>query len=327
MLGIGIIGAGAFGENHARAIADTGCASLVAASRRDPDELQKFSSRFNTIGYTDYRKLLHNDDVQAVVIAAPHQDHVRMAVDAARSGKHILLEKPMALTLEDCDRIIDASKKAGITLMPGHTMQFMPSSEVAREVLDSGELGHIIYGTGIVEKRWMNPDRREWNNQDPVGGGMLVTVGIHYIDLLTWLIGSRVSSVKASISTQFHEQKADDAAILYMQYENGTAAAMISTGYGSGAETFLASLTCRKGLLRIDMRGGVYIGQSEKWTRLPRSQSENAEHEALVNEWKAFLHAVETGSSPPVSGEYGKHMMEICLAARESSSNNREIWI
>ena len=115
--------------------------------------------------------------------------------------------------------------------------------------------------------------------------------------------------------------------MLFMQYENGATAAVISTGYETGAETFLASLTCRKGLLRIDMRGGVHIGQSEKWTHLPRSQSENAEHEALVSEWKAFIHAIETGSPPRVTGDYGKHMIEICLAARESSSNNREIWI
>ena len=327
MLGIGIIGAGAFGENHAKAIAETGRAKLVAASRRDKGLLDKFSRKFNVRGYTDYRELLKNDDIKAVVIAAPHQDHTQIAVDTARSGKHILLEKPMAASLEDCDEIIRSAKAAGITLMIGHTMQFIPSSIVAREVIDSGELGKIIYSTGIVEKKWVNPNRRNWHMDDPVGGGMLLTVGIHYIDLLTWLNRSRVSSVRANISTHYHKQEADDTAMAYLQFESGTTGMIISTGYDTGANTFLATLTCEKGILRIDMTGGVHLGQKEKWNLLPGSKSETAEQEALVNEWNAFINAVESESIPQVTGEYGKHIMEICFAARESSLKNKEIWI
>ncbi|MCK4746826.1 MAG: hypothetical protein KAT15_07325, partial [Bacteroidales bacterium] len=77
----------------------------------------------------------------------------------------------------------------------------------------------------------------------------------------------------------------------------------------------------------IDIRGGVYIGKNEKWTHLPGTASENTDHEALVNEWTAFVDAVGMNSPPPITGSYGKHIMEIVFAARESSLHNKEIWI
>ena len=89
----------------------------------------------------------------------------------------------------------------------------------------------------------------------------------------------------------------------------------------------MAELTCTKGMLRIDMFGGVYISQNDKWKHLPRSVSDNTEHEALMKEWEAFVEAVDTNSSPQVSGGYGKHIIEICLAARESSLKSQEIWL
>ena len=327
MLGIGIIGAGVFGENHAKAIAETSGATLVAASRRNSEELRKFTFRHKIHGYSNYHELLQNQDVDAVIIATPHQDHARIAIAAAASGKHILLEKPMATSLADCNRIIDSAKAARVTLMIGHTMQFMRPSRVAKEIIDSGELGSVIYGTGTVAKKWMSSNRREWHRDDPGGGGMLMTLGIHYVDLLTWLFNSRVLSVRANILSSFHQQQADDAGMLYLQYESGATGIVISTGYKSGAETYLAELTLGKGMIRVDMFGGVHIGKNEQWTHLPHSLAGDTEQKALQKEWSAFIACVESGSESPVRGEYAKHIMEIVFAARKSSLEKKEIWI
>ncbi len=327
MVGIGIIGAGSFARNHAQAIAETGGSKLVAASRRNSGELDQFTRRHRITGYTDYRDLLKDPNVDAVLVATPHQTHARITMDAAEAGKHILLEKPMATNLEDCDRIIQAAHAGAVTLMIGHSMQFMRSSRLAKDIVDSGELGQIIYGTACLAKAWMTPNRRDWHLNDPVGGGMLLTVGIHYIDLLTWLYGSKVSSVRANLSTLIHDQKADDAAMVFLQYENGATAAITSTGFESGADSFKAILTCQKGMLKIDMFGGVYLGKEGGWQHLPESSAENTEHEALTMEWDAFISSINEGSHAMVSGEYGRHIMEICFAARQSSQEMREVWI
>ena len=327
MIGIGIIGAGSFATNHAKAIAEISGCKLVAASRRSSGELDQFTRLHNITGYSDYKDLLNDPNVDAVIVATPHQTHARISMDAAAAGKHILLEKPMATNLEDCDRIIQSAHASGVTLMIGHTMQFMRSSRVGKNIVDSGELGQIIYGTGHVAKAWMTPNRRDWHLNDPIGGGMLLTVGIHYIDLLTWLYGSKVSSVRANLSTLIHDQKADDAGMVFLQYENGATAAVTSTGFETGADSFNAILTCQKGMLKIDMFGGVYLGKDGYWQHLPESLAENTEHEALTMEWNAFISAINEGTQAMVTGEYGRHIMEICLAARESSQKKGEVWI
>lgn len=327
MLGIGIIGAGSFATNHAKAIAVTGGCKLVAASRRNSGELDQFTRRHRITGYSDYRDLLKDPNVDAVLVATPHQAHARISMDAAAAGKHILLEKPMATNLEDCDRIIQSALAGGVKLMIGHSMQFMRSSRLAKDIVDSGEMGQIIYGTGCVAKAWMTPNRRDWHLNDPIGGGMLLTVGIHYIDLLTWLYGSKVSSVRANLSALIHDQKADDAGMVFLQYENGITAVVTSTGFETGADAFKAILTCQKGMLKVDMFQGVYLGKDGHWLHIPESLAEDTEHEALTMEWNAFISAIKEDFQPMVSGEYGRHIMEICLAARESSRKKREVWI
>jgi phthalate 4,5-cis-dihydrodiol dehydrogenase len=327
MIGIGIIGAGYFGEFHAKAILETPGIELIAASRRNKKELNKFSDKFNIIGYTDYRELIKNPDIDAVIIAVPHQDHTVVSMDAAVAGKHILLEKPMATSIEDCDRIIASAKKAGICLMLGHSMQYIQSSTFLKEIVESGEIGEIINGTGTLAKKWMNPNRRDWHRDDPVGGGMLITVGVHYIDLLTWLFKSKVSSVRASISTKFHEYSADDSVMLFMEYESGACATIINTGYSNGGQIYNATITGTKGMARAEVFGGVHIGKNDKWDYVPDSASEDTDHEALIRELKDFAEAVETNSAPQITGEYGKHIMEIVFAARESSKLKKEIWI
>jgi len=326
-IGIGIIGAGAFGKKHARAILETPGTRLIAASRRNSTQLQKFSHNFNIIGYTDYRELLKNPEVNAVVVALPHQEHAGVSINAAKAGKHILLEKPMATNIPDCLRIIDSVESTGVKLMLGHTLQFMRSSIMAKEIIDSGELGELVYGTGIVSKKWMNPDRREWHMNDPVGGGMLMTVGIHFIDLLCYFFGSPVVSVRANLSTRFHEQEADDAGQIFMQFDSGATGMVVNTGYVTGAESCMATLTCTRGILRCGMHEGVLIGRDDRWTHVPESVSRDSEHEGLANEWKAFIGAIRSDAEPTVSGIYGKYIMDIVFAARESSLQKKEVWI
>ena len=115
--------------------------------------------------------------------------------------------------------------------------------------------------------------------------------------------------------------------MIFLQYENGANGTVINTGYEQGAETFTATLICEKGMLKSEIFGGVHIGKNNEWKYIADSASPETEHEALLNEWKAFVRAIETNTSPQVTGEYGKHIMEIVFAARESSVKKKEIWI
>lgn len=326
-LGVGIIGAGSFGERHAQAIAALDDVRLVAATRTNSAALAEFTARYGGRGYTDSAALLADPEVAAVVIATPHHLHTDAVEAAARAGKHILLEKPMAPTLAECDRILAAADQAGITLMLGHTSQFAPAYRLAKTMLDAGELGDIVLGVSTMSKFWFEPNRRAWHLDRATGGGMWLTAGIHCLDRLTWLVGSPVVRVSAQLGARFHDQAADDAGLIFLRYANGVAGVVVSVGYRDGAPKHLTELTCTRGMLNIDYAGGVTVGNGEQWRQVPNSASENWMHEALIAEWRGFAAAVRSGSQPPVTGAYGRHIMAAVFAAEESSRLHEEVAV
>ncbi len=325
MINVGIIGAGSFGEAHAEAIAELPDVQVVAASRTNRDALEAFARRFKVRGYTDYRKVLDDKQVNVALIATPHHLHTEITIQAAQAGKDILLEKPMAPTLPECDQILQAVAQAKVKLMVGHTNQFAPAYVAAKKVVDSGEMGNIVMGTSTMSKFWFEPNRRPWHLDHTTGGGMWRTAGMHCLDRLTWLIGSPVSSVCAQFDTRFHEQQADDAGMIFLRYGNGAVGTVVSTGYQVGAPKHLTELTCTKGMLNIDYTTGVAIGRNEQWQTVPKTGSENSMHEALVNEWRAFADAIQFNKESPVSGVYARHIMAVVFAAEESSKLKQEV--
>lgn len=163
MLNIGIIGAGDFGAQHAQAIAELDDLTVVAASRTNAAKLSEFTARFGGTSYTDFHDLLADPAVDAVVIATPHHLHTPVVEAAAAAGKAILLEKPMAPTLGECDLILAAVERAGVPLFVGHTNQFAPTYRQAKAMLDAGEVGDIVLGISTMSKYWFEPNRRDWH--------------------------------------------------------------------------------------------------------------------------------------------------------------------
>jgi predicted dehydrogenase len=326
MLNIGIIGAGDFGARHARAMAELDDVALVAASRTSPAALEEFTRQFGGRGYLDYRDLLADPAVDAVVIATPHHLHTPVVEAAAAAGKAILLEKPMAPTPAECDAILAAADEAGVTLFLGHINQFAATYRQAKSILESGELGEIVLGVSTMSKFWFEPNRRDWHLDRATGGGMWLTAGIHSLDRLTWLVGSRVERVFATLGTRFHDQDADDAGLIQVVYANGAAGSIVSVGYRQGAPKHLTELTCTRGMLDIAY-DGLRIGRNEQWQDVPVVAEEDWMHHALVEEWRAFVAAVEGRCEPAVSGAYARHIMDVVFGAEESARTGAAVLI
>ncbi len=327
-LGIGIIGAGSYGEAHAQALTDLSIVKLVAASRTNSNALNIFVNRYGGQGYTDYHDLLADHSVSAVVIATPHHLHTEIAIAAACAGKHILLEKPMAPTLAECDAIIGAAHQAGVKLMVGHVNRFARPYQIAKDLIESGEMGNVVQGTAAMQKFWFEPNRREWHLDREHGGGVWMTVGIHPLDRLTWLIDSPISTVSAQFGTYFHTMAADDTGMVFLRYESGAAGHIISTGYSVGAPKHSTELTCTKGMLTVDYVTGVQIGRNDEWQVVPTSvPSGSWMREALANEWHAFVNAIHSDTEPVVSGTVARSIMKAVFAAEASSAMGREIQL
>ncbi len=324
---IGIIGAGDYGAQHARALQQIDGAKIAAASRTNQSALTEFVDEFGGEGHVDYRDLLADPQIDAVVIATPHHHHTEIALAAAHMGKHILLEKPMAPTLAECDAIIAAAAQAGVKLMLGHVNRFTHPYRVAKSLIESGELGTVIMGTAAMQKFWFEPNRRDWHLDRTQGGGVWLTVGIHPLDRLTWLIDSPITAVSAQFGTYFHDNMAaDDTGMVFVRYASGAVGNIISTGYSIGAPKHGTELTCSKGMLNIDYATGVQLGREDRWQVVPDSvPTGNWMLEGLVNEWRGFLNAIDTNTEPPVAGTVAREIMHAVFAAEASSDAGREI--
>ncbi len=327
MLGVGILGAGFFADVHARGLASIAGARVAAVGAATADEAEAFAAVHGGRPYGDWRRLLDDPGVDVVAIATPHHLHAEMAVAAAAAGKHVLLEKPMAPTALECTRILDAAERRGVQLMIGHLLHFARPALAAREILARGDLGRPVLGTSANCKLWMEPNRRAWHLDPAAGGGMLMTAGIHALDLLVWLMDGTVSSVSAAAGARFHDQAADDSAALLLRFADGRFGQVSSVGYRDGAPRYGMDLACERGTLRIDFDAGVFIGQGGRWREVAGTLEPDWMMRAVEREWQAMLAAVAGSAPVPVTGAYGRHIVACIEAALVSSRERREVAV
>lgn len=327
MLGVGILGAGFFGEFHARAIARVPGLKLLAVCAEAAAPAAAFAAEHGGTPYGDWRRFLAHPGLEAVVIATPHHTHCEMAVAAAEAGKHVLLEKPMGRTVAECSAIMAAAERAGVTLMVGQLLHFSLSAMVARRILDSGEIGRPVLASSTLIKLWMEPNRRGWHLDPATGGGMLMTAGIHVLDLLVWLMGAPVATVFAAAGAQLHDQPADDSAMLLLRFADGRFGQVASLGYRDGAVTYGMDLVCERGTLRIDFNRGVSIGRGGRWEDVADSAEPDWMLRAVEREWQAMAAAIAGDAPVAVSGAYGRHIIACIEAALASSRDRREVAV
>jgi UDP-N-acetylglucosamine 3-dehydrogenase len=188
----GIIGLGFFGEKHAEVAACLPNVSLRAVCSQRDRRRKDIQRRLGVpVGYSDYRDLLADPDIEAVSVVTHVDDHLAPAVAALRAGKHVLLEKPMARTVADCDRIIAAADKSDRILMVGHICRFNPRYAAVRERTIAGALGRIV---SLYARRNI-PAARSRGVLEKVGP--LLGDGIHDTDLMLWMTGAKIESVYA----------------------------------------------------------------------------------------------------------------------------------
>ncbi|MCO8121444.1 Gfo/Idh/MocA family oxidoreductase [Stieleria sp. TO1_6] len=223
-IGIGIVGCGMIANFHARAIADAAGAHLVGATSRRPEGYQAFAAEHDCKGYESLEAMLADDSIQAVSICTPSGLHMDPAVAAAKAGKHVIVEKPLEITPERCDAIIQACDEAGVRLTVTFQSRFHKSSRLMKQAVQDGRFGKITLGDAYV--KWYRSqeyyDSGAWRGTWKLdGGGALMNQAIHSVDLLLWLMGP-VKQISAMTATMTHERiEVEDVAVATLQFENG----------------------------------------------------------------------------------------------------------
>jgi len=211
----GVIGLGWFGEKHCEVLADADNVELYALCTRTKSRLAKAAKRFKVKRtYTDYNELLADPEIEAVSVVTMWDQHVKPAVAALKAGKHVFLEKPMASTVADCRKIVNAAKKADGYFMVGHICRFNPRYAAAKREIESGKIGKIV-------SMYARRNLPCWVTEGVLDKiGPIIGDGVHDTDLMLWFSGAKITTAYAQ-TTRVRKKKYPDIGWTMYRFDNG----------------------------------------------------------------------------------------------------------
>ena len=230
-IGLGVVGLGTAGAMMVRAAARHPGVRLAACADPLPAPREAFARDFNARAYADIETLLADPEIDAVYIATPHQLHATQAVLAASRGKHVIVEKPLALTLADCDAVIEAVERHGVTLIVGHTHAFDPNIRAMRRIVAEGTLGRIGMIAAWNYTNFLYRPRRPEELDTSQGGGIVFNQIPHQIDIARTLGGGRVRSLRAVLGALDPGRPTEGNSTVLMEFEDGASASLVYGGY------------------------------------------------------------------------------------------------
>lgn len=320
-LGIGVVGAGGIARSHLEAIARVPEARLVGVMDVDAARVRQVAEEYGARAFSDFEALLADPAIEAVHLCTPHSLHAPQAIAALAAGKHVLVEKPMALTLADCDRMIAASERAGRLLMVGQVMRYWPIHRQIREMIRSGAIGrpghlirrrlsHFHPGTG-------GSSFRAWYADPAIGGiCVLYCFGPHEYDILPWLIDSPVVRVYAqgTESTPFYRGQNDSYSAIMT--------------HASGAVSVLAqSVSCHTGAhdtTIVGSEGSLHFDHRRLWWNGNPVETAGAA-DGMLHQIAEFVRCCREGGEPDASARSVRHTMAAIEAAKLSAERNAPV--
>jgi UDP-N-acetyl-2-amino-2-deoxyglucuronate dehydrogenase len=337
-IGFGIVGAGMVARYHATAIAHTPGARLVAVCREDAVRAGEAAAQFGVPCDASLVELLARPDVDAVCICTPSGQHAAQGIAAARAGKHVLVEKPMALSLADADVLIGACREAGVRLGVALQRRADPLFRGVKAAIDAGALGKLTFGA--ISVPYLRPqsyyDSAAWRGTWALdGGGALMNQGIHLLDLLVWYMGDAVE-IQASAATLTHAIEVEDCISAALRFAGGA--------LGSVAATTAAAPGFPHRVEVYGDRGGVQI-EGEQIVRWEVAGVEPPDivvaagaasagagasptgigtegHIRIVGD---FVAAIRAERAPLIPGAEGRRALALALAIYDSARIGRQI--
>ena len=328
---VAIIGAGRMGQRHAEAYKKIKNVELVGFADNIKKNADTLAKKFKTKTLT-INEILSNNNINAVNICTPNIDHAKITIKVLNSGKHVLVEKPMAINLTDCDRMIKAAHKNKVNLMVGQTYRFYPSSIAAKKIIDSNQIGKIKFAQiHMVDPGFITGQKKmpNWFRKKKSGGGVLFDM-IHLVDLLREWFKSEISQIYVpSIGKIDQKATAEQMSFIFIKFENGVSVSIMSVAPSWGIRDTGIKLIGKKGALYVTYGEEVKIGKKNwKQVNFPfKAKNATFEHNLMGfrNELLEFIKSIKENRIPLVSGQDGRKNLEVVLAMYESNKLNKLI--
>lgn len=343
MKNIGIIGCGKIAQvRHIPEYAQNPQARLAAFYDVNQARAQELAQEYGAAAYESYEELLADESIDAVSVCVPNELHAAISVAALKAGKDVLCEKPMAVTLADCVRMVETAEKTGRCLMIGQNQRLTRGHMTARELVQRGEIGRVLtfkttFGHGGPETWSVDPGKNTWffDKKKAVMGAM-ADLGIHKTDLIQYLLADEIAEATAVITaldkrdSQGELIQVDDNAICIYKMASGAVGTMTASWTYYGQEDNATILYGTKGILRIYEDPDYCIrlikaDGSEILYNVDRIQTnDNQTRSGIID---AFLEAVTEGKEPAVSGSSVLSAMRAVFAGLESARTGKTIVI
>lgn len=338
-LNFALLGAGWFGrEAHLRNLVNLDGVSVVSASSRSESSLiaAKEIAGEQLRTFTDWREALAVDEVDAVVIALTNDKHHEAAIAAFEAGKHVLLEKPMGLTIRECDEILAAQAAAGKLLQIGHEMRFQRLYQKMKAMIERGDVGDLQL---MWCREFRGPMRVGWRSSEALTGGTLLEKNCHHVDLFNWMLGKPIKVAAQGGRNVLLDREVLDNAQVIVEHEGGRRATLdlcLFAPFGGECEIGVAGSEGR-----IDTENQALRLVHQRFDIPERTEmavGDFAEDANFVDasgrvdrgirpELEHFVSCIREGKTPMNDGESARLSVAVCLAAQESIKRNEFVMI
>jgi predicted dehydrogenase len=344
-LGIGIIGSGGIAQNAHMpgyaAIPDL--CEIVAVADSNPEVARQAAEKFGVKRlFTDYQELLALPEVDAVSVCTPNYLHMDPTIKAFEAGKHVLCEKPIAMNAGEARKMVEAARRAGKKFQVGYNSRFAPSNQLLKSYIDAGDLGEIYYARAQALRRRGIPGWGVFIDKSKQGGGPLIDIGVHILDLTLWLMGHPRPVAASGVTYAKFGKRSDIVGFMgQWDHKNFTvedfASALIRLENGATVvleSSFVANLPEEvHNCTLLGTEGGATTSPltivQEKHRSLQTFKPEfpggsvNTHHAEV----KHFVEAIQNDTQPLVTGEHGMMVAQIMDAIYESSEVGHEVKI
>jgi len=302
-----IVGCGLIGQKRAAAISRLGHMTILAVDR-SRDRAGELAEPFGARSATDFRAAVEAGDIDAVVVATPHAELSAIATACLDAGKHVLVEKPGGRNLAEVSAVTEAADAAGRVAKVGYNHRFHPAVLKAREIVDRGELGQLMFMRGRYGHGGRPGYEREWRFERSIsGGGELIDQGSHLIDLAHWFLGE-FTGIQAELRTFFWNAEVEDNVFLTLSTSEGRIAWLHAT-WTEWKNTFSFEIFGRDAKFHIEGLGGSYGVEKLSYYKMkPQMGPPDTtiwEYPGEDHSWRleleAFVGAIEAGQTPPVT--------------------------
>jgi UDP-N-acetylglucosamine 3-dehydrogenase len=327
MLGVGVIGIGSMGQNHARIY--SGIANLVGVADVDQQKAMITAKRTNTKWFSNYEELLSQPGIEAVTVATPTVTHFEVAKKAIERGKHILIEKPICNTIEEAKKLIELAEDAGIVLSVGHIERHNPVVLFTKSMLDKNQFGKLI---SISSRRVSSFPARIRDV------GVILDLGIHDIDVQRYMVGGEIDRIYtlAGKNSESDHTKFEECANILLSFDNGISG-FVEVNWLTPMKVRRTSLTCSENFVELDyMTQSLQVSSSAPMEfeesnlfHIPQKydirQISLSLQEPLKNEILDFLNSIKNKRKPLVTATDGLKAIQAARAAVKSYKEKRVV--